>query len=309
MNIEHRTSNVEVERLRREKIRFKANEPLAPYTSFKVGGKADLMLWAEDDGQLRRSLEFAGEKGLPARVIGRGSNILVSDQGIRGVVILLDGNYRKKTLLKNGEKSKEIEAGAGVVLSGLAAFALKHGLTGMECLAGIPGTLGGALLMNAGAGGREIASLVESVRVMDMEGRARNLSREEIKFGYRWSSLRDMGIILGAKLKLAAGEAGEILKKMKEHLQWRKNSQPLEFPSAGSVFKNPPGDCAGRLIESAGLKGTRAGGAEISRKHANFIVNTGGARASDIQELIDMARKKVMEKFGINLELEIQIMN
>lgn len=267
------------------------------------------MLWAEDDGQLRRSLEFAGEKGLPARVIGRGSNILIQDQGIRGVVILLAGNYRRKTLLKSGEKFNGIEAGAGVVLSGLAAFALKHGLTGMECLAGIPGTFGGALLMNAGAGGQEIASLVESVRVMDMEGRTRNLFKEEIKFGYRYSSLRDMGIILGAKLKLAVGEAGEILKKMKEHLRWRKNAQPLELPSAGSVFKNPPGDYAGRLIESAGLKGARIGGAEISRKHANFIVNAGGARASDILELIDMARNRVMEKFGINLELEIQIMN
>lgn len=300
---------IDARKLAIEKIRFKANEPMALHTSLKVGGKADLMLWAENDGQLRRSLEFAGEKGLPARVIGRGTNILIPDQGIRGVVILLSGNYRKKTLLKNGEKFNGTEAGAGVVLSGLAAFAMKHSLTGMECLAGIPGTLGGALLMNAGAGGQEIASLVESVSVMDMEGRTRDLSREEIRFGYRYSSLRDMGIILGARLKLAVGEAGEILKKMKEQLRWRKNAQPLEFPSAGSVFKNPPGDYAGRLIESAGLKGARIGGAEISRKHANFIVNAGGARASDILELIDMARNMVMEKFGINLELEIQIIN
>lgn len=292
-----------------KKIRFKANEPAWPHTSLKVGGKADLMLWVSDDGQLRRSLEFAREKGLTARVIGRGTNLLIPDQGIRGMVIILAGNYRNRILLETGEKFKEIMAGAGAVLAGLGAFAMKNGISGMECLSGIPGTLGGALLMNAGAGGQEIASLVESVRIMDMEGRVRDLPREEIHFNYRNSSLRDMGIILGAKLRLAMGEPVEILKKMKEHRRWRKSTQPLEYHSAGSVFKNPVGDSAGRLIESAGLKGMRVGGAEISKKHANFIINIGGAKASDVLDLIHIARTKVMEKFGVNLELEIQVIN
>lgn len=298
-----------VKELSCKKMRVKANEPTWPYTSLKVGGKADLMLWVSDDVHLRRILELAREKDVTARVIGRGTNILIPDQGIRGMVIILAGKYRKRVLMETGEKFKEIVVGAAAILAGLGAFAMKNGLTGMECLSGIPGTLGGALLMNAGAGGQEMGSLVESVRIMDMDGRVRDLPGKKIHFSYRDSSLKGMGIILGAKLKLAMGEPREILKKMKEHRRWRKKTQPIEYPSAGSIFKNPVGDSAGRLIESAGLKGMRVGGAEISKKHANFIINAGGAKASDVLDLIHIAKTTVMKKFGINLELEIKVMN
>ncbi len=295
----------------KQKIKIKIDEPMASHTSLKVGGMVDLLLWPANDGQLRYSLKFAKKKNLPIRVIGRGTNLLVKDEGIRGVVIVLIGDYKLKMLLDKGEKKqrgiKEVVTGAGTTLANLGAFALKNNLTGMECLSAIPGTLGGALMMNAGAGGQEIGSLVESVRIMNYEGNIHDISKEDIHFGYRSSSLKEKGVILGAKLKLASGKHQEILKKTKEHIHWRNANQPIGDPSAGSIFKNSPEGPAGKLMEAAGLKGLRVGGAEISTKHANFIINSGGAKASDILELIDIAKNRILEKSGAKMELEIEV--
>lgn len=289
-------------------IAVKRRGPARRYTSFKVGGEIDLMAWVSRDEQTRFVLDFARERGLPCWTLGRGTNLLVKDEGVGGIALLLTGMYKERRIGESGKKGfKEILAGAGTTLASLASLALENGLEGMECLSGIPGTLGGALRMNAGAGGQEIGPLVESVRLMDPEGSVHSLSGKDIRFGYRDSSLKEQGIILDARLRLGMGKKEDILKKMKEHLQWRKRTQPLEWPSAGSVFKNPEGKSAGRLLEEAGLKGLRAGGAEISSRHANFIVNLGGATASDILELIETATRRVLEKTGIKLELEIQV--
>ncbi len=289
-------------------IKIRLEEPMALHTSFKVGGKADLMAWVTDAAQLRYALGFAGKQNLPFWIIGRGTNLLVRDEGIKGIVVVLAGSFKKKSILEGEKEFKIVQAGAGMTLANFASFALNNRLTGMECLCGIPGTLGGALLMNAGAGGQEIGALVESVRFMDFEGNVRTLLKKEIEFSYRHSSLMDKGIVLSANLRLPVESGREILKKMRSHLQWRKERQPLSFPSAGSIFKNPDGASAGQLIESVGLKGKRVGGAEISEKHSNFIVNRGEATASDILQLMETAKNLVLEKTGVKLELEIKVM-
>lgn len=292
----------------KRKIKISVAEPMADHTSIGIGGKADLLVWVSNDDELRYSLGFARNKDLPVRVVGRGTNLLVRDEGIRGIVVILTGKYKLKTLLDRGNKFKEITAGAGTTLAKLGAFALKNDLTGMECLSTIPGTLGGALSMNAGAGGQRIGPLVESVRTMDYEGNIHNVPKEDINFGYRSSSLKEKGIVLGAGLRLAVGNSRAILKKINQHIRWRTANQPVGLPSAGSIFKNSEEGPAGRLMESSGLKGMRIGGAEISNKHANFVVNLGGARASDVLQLIDTAKERVLEKTGAKLELEIEVM-
>jgi len=293
----------------RRGIQFSINEPMSRHTSLQVGGKADLMAWIKNDEQLEYILEYAGTRELPIRIIGRGTNILVPDRGLQGVTVLLTGQYKKKKLLAGTGRCAEMAAGAGVTLSNLGAFALQNGLSGMECLAGIPGTLGGALIMNAGAGKEEIGALVQSVRVMNPEGGIQDLPGEVLRFEYRGSSLKEAGIILGARLGLVTRKAQIILRRMQEHARWRRKKQPFHCRSAGSVFKNPEGDSAGRLIEAAGLKGMQIGGAAISKKHANFIINCGNARSSDILALTRLAKDRVCEMTGIILELEMEVIS
>jgi len=247
--------------------------------------------------QLRRLYSFCRERGLPLFPVGQGSNLLVEDGGIRGVVVRLRGDF--ETFAFNGD---EAVAGAGALMPALAAVCAEKGLGGAEFMAGIPGTLGGGLLTNAGTPEGDLGSIVQSVEVFD--GEFSTWRREKLEFSYRRSNLGGE-IVTAVVLRLRRGDPGEIRALMRRQLDRRAERQPLGTFNCGSVFKNPPGDHAGRLIEAAGLKGHRIGGARISPKHANFIENTDKAGAADVKALIDLARARVKEKFGVELELEV----
>lgn len=282
------------------KVKFR--EPLKRHTTFKVGGKAEVFIEPRDKDDLKSALRLAKEHGLAVFILGRGSNILAADKGIKGAVLKLSAPFFKRTTFKNNR----LYAGSGALLAGIISSCLKRGLSGTEFLSGIPGTLGGALAMNAGTAGRDIGSLVRKVEVMDYRGNTRSLGSKEIKFAYRKSSLAP-GIILGAELQLKKEKPAGIRKRINDCLKRRRLTQDLSWPSAGCVFKNPRGDFAGRLIDACGLKGRRSGGARVSLRHANFIINTGNARATDILKLIEGIKKEVHSRFGVVLEPEIKI--
>lgn len=284
------------------KSKVRLNEPLAGRTTFKIGGPAKYFAHPCDIRDLKLLLKSAKGYKIPHLVIGCGSNLLVSDRGLDALVIKLDSPAFKKISFS----ADSVRAGSGVAIRKLIDSSLRKNLSGLEFLAGIPGTLGGALLMNAGAWGQETGDLVEKIKVMDYNGRIKSLSRKDIKFGYRKSSLGKF-IILEAVLKLIKKDKKTISAAVKDNLELRLRSQDYTCPSAGSIFKNPPGEAAGRLIEACGLKGARIGDACVSRKHANFILNKGNARASDILKLIRLIQAKVRDKFGIRLEPEIKI--
>jgi len=277
-------------------------EPLKNHTSFKIGGPAEFFIEPKDLRDLRRLLAMGKIYKLPIFILGAGSNILVNDQRIKGIILHPASGYFKKVTLRRNR----LEAGSAVPLSTLLARAAGAGLSGLEFMAGIPGTLGGALAMNAGIPGKTIADLVEKVTVMDYNGRVRTLRPSHISFGYRRSGLAKY-IILSASLRLAKKKKSLIRDEMKQRIFLRRMTQDLSRPSAGCVFKNPPGDSAGRLIDACGLKGRRAGGAVVSEKHANFFVNGGGARAKDVLKLMKLASAGVKNKFGIELEPEVKI--
>lgn len=281
----------------------KENVSMASCTTFRIGGAAEVFCEPESREELIGLVSLLRTEKIAYTIIGNGSNLLVSDAGIDGVVIRIGKEMRKIEVL--GEK---ISAESGILLSELSCVAAKNSLSGLEFASGIPGTLGGAIYMNAGAYGGEIGDLIESVTYLSEAGTLVAAGREELSFGYRHSSFReDGGIILSCVLVLSKGSEEEIREKMQELKQKRIEKQPLSYPSAGSAFKRPEGYFAGALIEEAGLKGFRIGGAGISEKHAGFLVNYGGATAKDVLAVIRHVQEKVMEKSGVFLEPEIRM--
>jgi len=275
---------------------------LKDYTTFKIGGRAKYFYKAKTKEELIKAVKTAKKLRLPFFILGGGSNLLVADKGYQGLVIkILNTNY-----LILGTK---ISAEVAVPLSLLAIKSVESNLTGLEWGAGIPGTLGGAIRGNAGAFGESIGNIVKQVEVFNSEKeKIENYSQKDSSFAYRESVFKKRPelVILSAELELKIGNKEEIQKKMKEYLDYRKDKQPLEFPSAGSIFKNPSDVSAGQLIDQCGLKGKRIGNVEISKKHANFIINLGDGKAEDVLKLIELMKKQVKDKFNIQLEEEIQ---
>ena len=279
------------------------NEPMKKHTSFKIGGPADILVQPQDADALAQVLAAARDCGVPVTILGNGSNVLVRDKGIRGLVIKI-GNALK-TFRQDGER---LYFGAGYSLALASRKAWECGLSGMEFAVGIPGSIGGAVYMNAGAYNGEMKCVVESVRVMDMAGKAMELTAEDLQFGYRKTSLQQSGyIITEVCLKMQPGDRDAIKAMMDDFSSRRISKQPLELPSAGSMFKRPPGHFAGTLIEQAGLKGYTVGGAQVSEKHAGFVVNRGSATAADVLQLIADVRRIVMEKAGVDLHPEVLV--
>ena len=286
------------------KIKFK--EPLSKHTSFKIGGPAKFFIEPRDINDLKRLLEKVKRYKIPLRLIGAGSNLLISDRGIEGAVIKLSSPDFCQVIFRE----QIIEAGSGVRLSKLVKLSQKAGYAGLEFLSGIPGSLGGALVMNAGVSEKNknicLGNLVESVKVMDYNGKVKSLGKDKLKFNYRKSNLAKY-IILSAHLKLKKESKEKISQKMKCYLDRRCLTQELSYFSAGCIFKNPLPHAAGKLIESCGLKGRSFRGAQISCRHANFIINKGKARAVDVLKLMDDIQREVMRKFRIELKPEIKI--
>lgn len=281
------------------------DEPMSKHTTFKIGGNADSYIKVNTLSKLSTILKECKDSKVDYMLLGNGSNVLVSDDGIRGVVLCLDGEFRRITLIDD----TTIFCGAGASLAYLCKFALKCGLTGLEFAWGIPGTVGGAVFMNAGAYDGEMKDVVYSVAHMSSDGKIGRIERDDLQFGYRTSVYRKNGMIItGVTLKLKKGNTEEIRNKMDDYLGRRSSKQPLEYPSAGSVFKRPKGNYAGALIEQCGLKGHLHGGAQVSEKHAGFIINKSNATAKDIRELIGEIQNTVFDKTGYNLECELIIL-
>lgn len=287
----------------RDPGRIRPNEPLKRHTTFRIGGPADFLLEVADRQELAGALALAHREHQPVHLLGRGSNLLVSDSGVRGFVLVLGGEF--DTFSVDGVR---VRAGGGYDLPKLALKVGKMGLGGLEFACAIPGTVGAGLMINAGAHGGDMSKVVSSASVVWPDGRPETLSPEAIGFGYRTSKLQQTPAIVVEVAMDLYPESQEVLQQhMQHHLDRRKATQPLSLPNAGSVFKNPPGDYAGRLIEQAGLKGLQEGGAQVSEKHANFIVNLGTATARDVLTLMDRVRKEVEERFGVRLEAEVRI--
>lgn len=279
------------------------NEPLANHTTWKIGGPADIFVIPNSIDSTITLLQLINEYKMPWRVIGRGSNLLVVDEGIRGVVIKIDEGISHLQI--NGE---EITVGAGHSLIKLATIATKQGLSGLEFAGGIPGSVGGAIFMNAGAHGSDISKILVRAHILFADGSLKWVECEEMSFSYRMSRLqKEKGICLEAIFRLKRGDREKIVKEMQKNKDYRRHSQPWNYPCAGSVFRNPLPHYAGQLIEQAGLKGYQIGGAQISTVHGNFIVNVGNATAKDVLELIEHIKKTVYEKFHIQMETEVEI--
>ena len=281
------------------------DEPLCRHTTFKIGGSVDRLITVESEEQLSRILRELKRLELPYFVLGKGSDLLVGDKGYPGVALKLENFFASAGLMEDGES---VSAGAGISLGGLCVFARDEGLAGLEFAWGIPGSVGGAVYMNAGAYGGEMKDVISRVWYMDTEGRLLDNSGEELGFGYRRSAFMDGGkIITRAELRLAHGDKEEIAAKMNELKARRFEKQPYDMPSAGSTFKRPKTGYAAALIEQCGLKGRRVGGAQVSPKHAGFVVNTGGATCKDVLELMDIIRETVLRQTGIELEPEVRM--
>jgi UDP-N-acetylmuramate dehydrogenase len=283
----------------RGEVRFK--EPLGFHTSLRIGGAADIFVVPQDVEDIRLALSFAEREQLPLEVIGGGNNLLASDRGFRGVVLKLEGCLGRADF--HGE---EAVAGAGVSLSALIREAAALNLGGLECLVGIPATIGGAVAMNAGTPDGWIGDFVSAVYFLHPDGTLGEFKPGAGSFSYRMFSPPPGAVLIGARLGLSRRPQPEIQRDIKQRLKQKKMTQPLALASAGCVWKNPHGEVAGRLIEKVGLKGKRLNGAEISAKHANFIVNRGGATSHDIKALMEMTRERVQNQFGIRLEPEIR---
>ncbi len=285
------------------------DEIMAKYTSMRIGGPADVFVLPANLQDLQIILKHRGN--CPVWTLGEGTNLLVGDRGIRGIVVSLKNCFKsiKRPVFYKTPEGKEravIQVDAGVKLSYLAKYAARYGLKGIESLVGIPGSVGGAVVMNAGAEGTEIGQVLRSVKRIDLDGEVETFDKDEIKFTYRKTIFpSEEGIVISAELDLEKGETSELHRKIDDHLSRRSSTQPLTMPNSGSIFKNPEGDSAGRLIESSGLKGCGMGGAGVSIKHANFIVNKGNASAKDVIKLIEHIQTVVEEKTGTKLEQEI----
>ena len=280
------------------------HEPMKKHTTFRIGGPADYYLCPHSIEELQKILQICKEKKIEFFILGNGSNLLVSDKGYRGAVIQLWKNFSDITV-----KGTTIIVKAGALLSKIAAEALEEGLTGMEFASGIPGTIGGATVMNAGAYGGEMKNINKEVTVLTQEGELLTLSNEEMKLGYRTSIVKEKGyVVVSVVLQLKKGDKEEIRKVMEDLKERRVTKQPLDMPSAGSTFKRPEGYFAGKLIMDAGLRGFSVGGAQISEKHCGFVVNKGDATAADVLGLIREVQKRVEEQFHVTLEPEVKFL-
>ncbi len=285
---------------------IKTNEDMSKHTSFKVGGKADIFIKINDIQDLKYILDFTKKNNIPLTIIGNGSNVLVKDNGIRGITIYLNFDDIQIDEKQNGEVI--VTVGSGVKLAMLAVILQKKGIAGFEFASGIPGTIGGAIRMNAGAYGKEMKEVVENVTYIDEEGNKHKLENEQMDFSYRHSRFKEkQEIIIEAQLKFQKEDAEKIKERMDEYRKARMEKQPIDMPSAGSTFKRGTNYISAKLIDDAGLKGYEIGGAQVSEKHAGFIVNKGNATAQDILDLIDYVIKVVYEKFGKILELEVEV--
>ena len=289
----------EIKKITKGTILF--DEPMSKHTSYGIGGPARAYVTPKNKEDLVSILKFSKDNNIPSYFIGSGSNLLVSDDGIDGIVITLGKSFNKLEINKNN-----VFAETGVMLGKMVKECTKRNLSGLESLIGVPGTLGGALIMNAGAFGGEISNYLEYVSVITMSGHEKKYQQKDIKFNYRNSSFSDNEILINANFKFIFSDQKTVSKNKLKASGGRKSSQPLRFRSAGSVFKNPSEGAAGYFIDKAGLKGTKSGDAEISNVHANFFVNHGSATAKDVVRLINIARKKVYNEFGVMLELEIK---
>lgn len=283
---------------------FLINEPLKNHTSFKIGGNAKVFFMPESVSDIADALKVCRENEVPYYILGNGTNILFSDKGYNGVIINIFNKFNQVYL----ENENTINAQSGALLSSIANIALNNSLSGMEFASGIPGALGGAVYMNAGAYGGEMKDIVLSADILDKDGNIRILDNNEMGFQYRSSNAEKEGfIVLSAKLQLKKGNKEEIKSKMHELNSQRKEKQPLEMPSAGSTFKRPEGNFAGKLIMESGLRGYSIGGAMVSEKHCGFVVNTGNATCKDVLLLIEHVKKTVYDKFNVMLEPEVRI--
>ena len=279
------------------------NESMKKHTSFRIGGPADIMVVPHDTEQVKTAIEIFKAHNIPYFIMGRGSNLLVRDKGIRGGVIKLADGFSKAKVT-----DRQIQAQAGILLSSLSNLALRAELTGLEFASGIPGTLGGAVAMNAGAYGGEIKDVIEKVIVLDENQKVLSFTNSEMNFGYRKSIVQNTKmIVLEVYMTLEKGNYQESKEKIKELTKRRREKQPLNYPSAGSTFKRPVGYYAGKLIQDSGLKGMRVGNAQISELHSGFIINMGDATAEDVIKLIEKVKTRVYDRFGVNLEPELKI--
>ena len=276
-------------------------EPMSRHTTFRVGGEAQCFVRISDKEQLKKLIPYLRQIEVPYFILGNGSNLLVSDKGYEGVILQIGNKMNTITV-----EGTHIRAQAGALLSQIAKCAYDKGLTGFEFASGIPGSIGGGVVMNAGAYGGEMKQVVESVLVMDIQGEILELSGESMEFGYRTSIIKNRPfIVLEVCLKLERGNKERIASDMEELAQKRREKQPREYASAGSTFKRPEGYFAGKLIMDAGLRGYSIGGAQVSDKHCGFVVNTGRASATDVAEVISEVQERVKDKFGVSLETEV----
>ena len=289
------------------KEKIKQNEPMKEHTSLKIGGPAEFFVKVNSVQELKKLLQFCKTNEVPLTIVGNGSNLLVLDKGIKGIVIKIE---LKQIQIENINEGKvEVIVDNGVQIGLLAQKLLKEEISGFEELSGIPGTIGGAVVMNAGAHGKEMKDIVKEVTAIDYNGNMHIFTNEQSEFEYRHSKFsKEEYIILQVKLLLENGKKEEIKTKMDEYVKYRKEKQPIEFPSAGSTFKRGEDFITAKLIDEAGLKGYSIGGAKISEKHAGFVINTGNATAQDVLDLVKYVIDKVYEKFGKNIELEVKIL-
>lgn len=284
--------------------RIRVQEPMSKHTTFRIGGPADYFLQPESEQEVQKILEICIRGQFPWFILGNGSNLLVSDQGYRGVVIQLYRNFNRISLEK-----ERITAQSGVSLAALSRKAMEAGLTGLEFAGGIPGTLGGAVVMNAGAYGGEMKDVLETVTVLDPLGRQIILHADQLEMGYRTSIVKTRNyIVLEATLKLEPGKKENIQALMQDLAKRRSSKQPLEYPSAGSTFKRPKGHFAGKLIMDAGLKGCRFGDAQVSEKHCGFVINRGHATAADVVAVMKHVQEEVKRQFQVELEPEVKFL-
>lgn len=282
--------------------RVRIEEPMKKHTTFRTGGPALYFVTPSCEKEIASVVNLCRREKMPYYILGNGSNLLVSDKGYDGVIISMTKGFSQIEV-----RDQVITAGSGALLSRIARTALEESLTGLEFAAGIPGTLGGAVVMNAGAYGGEMKQVLQSVSVLTKDGQVKEIPAEELELGYRKSCIqREEYIVLSAEILLKQGEKSEIQAQMEDFAARRREKQPLEYPSGGSTFKRPEGYFAGKLIEDAGLKGFTVGGAQVSEKHSGFVINRNGATSADVYELCRQVQARVKEKFGVDLEMEVK---